>query len=294
MGPAIETTQVTPQCLIRWGAGVSQEARDAFMRRMSAIKPTRPPKEYRPNYERIRRLADEHATDLLTAPSPEPLDPAGKWMVRIYYRNMADETVYIVAGPMTRAAAVHMEREYSDPSSMACGADRYRADAPGQIPPAWSRSRRAELPHLYPPEPYAITRLDESVRVDIEAAEAADSEVPSCVASMSCLCAAHAAGAAASEACDTSEERARERLEEYPEPAVPLPEVIPLARRALGSVYRAAMARRAARTAQALCLRCSGSGVVTERAADSGDATNTDCPCCDGRGKRGDAYDERD
>lgn len=244
MGPAIETTQVTSQCLIRWGTGVSQEARNALMRRISAIKPTRPPKEYPPNYDRIRRLAEEHATELLTAPSPEPPDPAGKWMVRIYYRNMADETVYIVAGPMTRAAAVHMEREYSDSSSMACGADRYRADAPGQIPPAWCRSRRAELPHLYATEPYTITLVGECVRVDIEATP----EVPACIASMSCLCAGHASGAAASEACDTSEERARERIEEYPEPAVPLPEVIPLARRALGNAYRAAMARRAART----------------------------------------------
>jgi hypothetical protein len=138
-----DTTQVTEQCVIRWGAGVTAETREALLRKMAAIRPAKPHRDRAPNYARALGLAGGRGEGNLLSRVLAPDEPwDGSWMLRIYYESMGGDILCFEAGAMSSQAAISMERS----ATMALGVDRYRADQPGRIPPLWKGARRVTLP----------------------------------------------------------------------------------------------------------------------------------------------------
>jgi hypothetical protein len=138
-----DTTQVTDQCAIRWGAGVSSEVRAAFLARVAKLGKTGRRRAYVANHVKAREVAEGRGLRAILAPDSDPgASPEGRWIVRIYYRSMGGETLACQTGPISAAAAYHLECEYGSHSpSDALGTDRFRADQPGKIPPLWSGAR---------------------------------------------------------------------------------------------------------------------------------------------------------
>lgn len=119
-----DTSQVTPQCFIRWGASVPAETRQAILGKALAIRPAAPRRPH--SYERARKLAADAAEERLTARDPECTGT--QWFVRVYYRSIGDEILCFDAGPMTRGSAARLESQCNAPGSMSLGADGYTTD----------------------------------------------------------------------------------------------------------------------------------------------------------------------
>ena len=123
-----DTTRITEQCVIRWGAGVTAETRDALLRKMARIRPTRPHRDRAPNYDRALELAGERGEIALRARQPDlsaPADDKARHIVRIYYRSMGGEILACDSAPLGTAAANALERDMNDDTSWSLGTERY-------------------------------------------------------------------------------------------------------------------------------------------------------------------------
>src|SRR5690348_17870562 len=121
-----DITKVTDQCVIRWGAGVSSEARALLLAQIAKLgKAKRQRALTPPDYSKARELAEGRGLRTIMAPDSDPESPGRQWIVRIYYRSMGGETLVCETGPISSAAASALERD--SVTSDALGTDKYRA-----------------------------------------------------------------------------------------------------------------------------------------------------------------------
>jgi hypothetical protein len=144
-----DITKISDHCVIRWGAGVSPEAREELLARAAKLGKAKRVRAYKPNYPKERELAEGRGLRTIQADDLPEATPGAVWIVRIYYRSMGGEILACETDPITGAAATRLETEYGGGScgpSDALGTDKYRAGDPKHITPLWKGARRVTLP----------------------------------------------------------------------------------------------------------------------------------------------------
>ena len=141
-----DTTNISDHCVIRWGAGVSTEARGALLARAAKLGKAKRGRPYKPNYPKERELAESRGLRTILADDSPEATSGAVWIVRIYYRSMGGELLACQTAPISGAAASRLESEYAGGPTDALGTDKYRADEPGRIPPLWKGARLVTLP----------------------------------------------------------------------------------------------------------------------------------------------------
>jgi hypothetical protein len=145
-GPIALTIKVTDQCTLRLAVNVTAESREAILRRMARIRPSKPHRDRPVDYVKALELAEERGE---VAPAERQIDPGAtpddkaRCIVRIYYRSIGGEILACDSAPLSMSAANALERDMDDVTSWALGTERYRA---GDVGPLRSGVRLVTLP----------------------------------------------------------------------------------------------------------------------------------------------------